>query len=85
MKKILFVAILMSSFLANAQGLTPEEQKKLQQDVEILKRKTEALESQKGMSAADTAQSQQMLETIKKGQAFQAEQAKALEELDKDN
>ena len=77
MKTILILLTLMSS-LTSAQNLSPEEQKNLIEENKMLR---EQLKNQQE-SPADSAK---MMEALKKGQKFQEEQNKALEELDKED
>lgn len=74
--KILLLMILTSPLYA--QNLTPEEQKNLIEENKFLKEEI--------LKAKETPQdSAKIMETLKKGQRFQEDQAKALEELDKED
>lgn len=74
--KILIIFALMTSSLF-AQNLSPEEQKNLIEENKMLK---EQLKKQQNPEVpAD------MMKALQKGQKFQEEQNKALEELDKED
>lgn len=75
--KITIILILLSS-LATAQNLTPEEQKNLIEENKMLREQLNKQQTQ----PADSAK---MMEALKKGQKYQEEQNKALEELDKED
>lgn len=75
MKGLLFLMFTTSVF---AQNLSPEEQQKLIEENKFLK--AEILKAKE--SPQDSAK---IMETLKKGQKFQEEQARALEELDKED
>lgn len=73
--KILIILTIMSSSLF-AQNLTPEEQKNLIEENKMLK---EQLQKQQNPEVPA-----HMMKALKKGQKYQEEQNKALEELDKE-
>lgn len=74
--KILIILALMSSSLF-AQNLTPEEQKHLIEENKMLK---EQLKKQQNPEVPS-----HMMQALQKGQKYQEEQNKALEELDKED
>jgi hypothetical protein len=76
MKAIILLLIFSTSLLA--QTLSPDEQKKLIEENKMLRE--ELTKSQ-----AAPAQSPQIMDTLKKGQKFQEDQQKALEEIDKED
>ena len=104
--KYFLLCSLLTAASSFAQNLTPEEQRKLLNDVKDLKAKVQKLESgktQKGLKTVDyeggtteTAtqasspaapsltpeQTRQMMEVLQKAKAHQAEQEKALRELE---
>lgn len=86
--KLIIVVMIASSF-AFSQNLSPEEQKKLIQENKELKEEVKFLKQEvlkaKSIPAVDSAKTTQMMEALKKGQKFQEDQNKALEELDKEN
>lgn len=68
----------MLSVSAFAQNLSPEEQKNLIEENKFLK--------QEILKAKETPQdSAKLMETLQKGQRFQEEQNKALEELERED
>lgn len=77
MKIIIPLLLLLSSF-AIAEELTPDEQKAIIEENKMLR---EQLKKQQE-APADSAK---MMEALKKGQKYQEEQNKALEELDKED
>ena len=77
MKTSILLILLLCSF-AEAQNLSPEEQKNLIEENKMLR---EQLKKQQE-APADSAK---MMEALKKGQKYQEEQNKALEELDKED
>ncbi len=64
-----------------AQGLSPEEQKRLADENKMLRQEIQRLKTQ----PAAPAESGKMMEALMKGKKFQEEQNKALEELDKED
>lgn len=76
MKLIFLIALLASS---HAQNLTQEEQKALIEENKMLR------EQIKKQQAAPPQDSAKLMEALKKGQKFQEDQNKALEELDKED
>lgn len=76
--KFLFFMLLSAS--AFSQILSPEEQKALVEENKFLKE--EILKAKQNPTPQDSAK---LMETLKKGQKYQEDQAKALEELDKED
>lgn len=62
-----------------AQNLTPEEQQRLIEENKFLK--AEVLKAKENPTPQN---SEKLMEALKRGQKFQEDQAKALEELDKE-
>jgi len=75
--KILIIVALMSS-MSFAQNLTPEEQKNLIEENKMLREQIKKQQEEPKVPA-------HMMEALKKGQKFQEDQNKALEELDKED
>ena len=75
MKKIILSLLLISS--ATAQNLSPEEQKKLIEENKMLREEIKKLQ-------AKPTDSSKLMDALRKGQKYQEEQLKALEELDKE-
>lgn len=73
------VSILFFTTFAMADNLTNEEQKKLLEENQMLRQEIKKLQS------APPEDSHKMMEALKKGQKFQEDQNKALEELDKED
>lgn len=67
------------SLCSLAQNLSAEEQKRLIEENKLLK-----AELQKMNSSPSPKESQQIMESLKKGQRYQEEANKYLEELDKE-
>lgn len=65
--------------LAQAQNLSPEEQKRLLDENKFLKE-----ELMKAKTNPAPEQSNQMMQALQKGKKFQEDQNKALEELDQE-
>lgn len=79
MKTTLILLLLSTSLYAQTS-----EEARLRKENEELKQKIQLLESQQKTSPEDEAKARQIMETLKKGQKFQEEQNKALEELDRE-
>ncbi|MFL5808428.1 MAG: hypothetical protein ACJ749_02845 [Flavisolibacter sp.] len=75
--KIIIALCLLSNFTF-AQNLSPDEQKKLVEENKMLRE--EIMKSK-----ANPEVPPNMMEALQKGQKFQEDQNKALEELDKDD
>jgi hypothetical protein len=75
--KILIILLCMSS-LALAQNLTPDEQKKLIEENKMLRE--EVMKAKEEPKVPDN-----MMKALEKGQKYQEDQNKALEELDKED
>ena len=78
MKSTFFLILL--SFVGNSQNLSPEEQKKLIEENRILKE--QLLKTKSSTTPTDSVK---IMEALKKGEKFQKEQNKYLDELDKED
>lgn len=78
MKYFIFLSFI--SFIVSAQNLSPEEQKKLIEENKMLKEQL-----QKSKAPPTTPDSVKIMEALKRGEKFQKEQNKILEELDKED
>lgn len=87
MKFIILIGIL--AWVANAQSLSPEQQKKLIEENNELKEEVKFLKAEvlkaKSQSPAVPQDTSKMMEALVRGKKFQEEQNKALEELDKED
>ena len=82
MRFLILISILGASLLkGHAQNLTPDQQKKLLEEVRILREKVKTLESKTQSSPTVDAST---METLKKGLKYQKDQQKALDELDQE-
>jgi len=75
MKKTILIFLLISS--AHAQNLSPKEQQELIEENKMLKAEIKKLQN-------TPSDSSKLMDALKKGQKYQEEQIKALEELDKE-
>lgn len=74
-----YLILIFISVFSHAQNLSPEEQKALIEENKMLR------EQIKKRQAAPPQDSAKMMEALKKGQKYQEDQNKALEELDKED
>lgn len=77
--KMIFLLVFFTSH-SFCQSLSLEEQKKLQEENRLLKEELNRLRTQ----CQGPADSKEIMKVLKRGQKFQEEQLKALEELDKE-
>ena len=66
-----------------AQNLSAEEQKNLIEENKMLREELKKLQNEQ--KNPNSSESMKMMEALKRGQTFQEEQNKALEELDKED
>lgn len=79
MKILIFILLLTQIALAQDSKLI-EENKNLKEENRMLREEIKKLQN----PAAPSAQTTQMMDALKRGQKYQEEQNKALEELDKE-
>ncbi|HXH31395.1 MAG TPA: hypothetical protein VNJ01_11325 [Bacteriovoracaceae bacterium] len=65
-----------------AQNLSPDQQKKLLEEVKVLRERVKVLETK---ASSKEALNPGMMETLNKGIKYQEDQQKALDDLDKDD
>lgn len=82
MKICIFFALF--AFNSFAQNLSPAEQKVLLEENKKLKEEVKMLREEINNQQSSPQDSAKLMEGLKKGQKFQEEQLKALEELDKE-
>jgi long-subunit acyl-CoA synthetase (AMP-forming) len=75
--------LLLLSTASMAQNLSPEEQKNLIEENKMLREELKKLQNEQ--KNPNSSESMKMMEALKRGQKFQEEQNKALEELDKED
>lgn len=78
MKIIIFLLLTQVAFAQDSKLI--EENKHLKEENKMLREEIKKLQN----PVAPTAQTTQMMEALKRGQKYQEEQNKALEELDKE-
>ena len=79
MKILIAICLFSTSLFAQTS-----EETRLRQENAQLREKVKQLEAQASEGKLNDAKSQQLMETLKRGQKFQEEQNKALQELDED-
>jgi len=74
------ILLMIFPFTTLAQGLSADEQKQLMEENKRLKAELESCRTN-----PSTEESKNLMKTLERGKKFQEDQAKALEELDKED